>query len=450
MAHEPPPGMDRGSSGLGGVRGAKGTGQMVGDGERGSIAGSSLPARSRLNRQPASGWYPTAPTSIAGSAKGHQRASANGWAPKKRAASSGGVPFTSGHQPGLEPAKLNPRIADELEKGKELARKEEERKRRISACEACGATMESYRENEKARHERRMAALQSSESRLPPVDALEDNWALSDVGGNGCFDAVQEHRLSDLFKGLTVSPKYEITAEAAAKYKAAMMAPRDRLLVELNAGMEVSGEHIKCLIHGQWLNDEVINCYMKLLQERDGRMRERGTLPKAHFFNSFFLEKLYNPHGGRKYNYKAVQKWTGKGKLKRWGQACDSVLDCDLLVFPVHLGAHWTCAAANLKEQRLIYMDSFHGVRRDILDVVGRYISDEAMDKGKRAIDTSGWSREYPAVPRQENGCDCGVFATQFASFVGAGQEMDFTQENMKYFRIQVTNELLAKRIDVP
>lgn len=80
----------------------------------------------------------------------------------------------------------------------------------------------------------------------------------------------------------------------------------------------------------------------------------------------------------------------------------------------------------------------WQGKRRDILDVIGRYISDEAMDKGKSAIETSGWSREYPAVPRQQNGCDCGVFTTQFASFVGAGKELDFTQENMKYFRIQV------------
>lgn len=78
------------------------------------------------------------------------------------------------------------------------------------------------------------------------------------------------------------------------------------------------------------------------------------------------------------------------------------------------------------------------GSRRDILDAIAQYISDEALDKGKGAIDTSSWTREYPAVPRQLNSCDCGVFSTQFASFIGAGKEMDFTQDDMLYFRVQV------------
>ena len=43
-------------------------------------------------------------------------------------------------------------------------------------------------------------------------------------------------------------------------------------------------------------------------------------------------------------------------------QASPSVLDCDLIIAPVHLKLHWTCAMANLRDQEIVYLDSM-GVR---------------------------------------------------------------------------------------
>ena len=49
--------------------------------------------------------------------------------------------------------------------------------------------------------------------------------------------------------------------------------------------------------------------------------------------------------------------------LKSWHvQASASVLDCDLVIMPVHLSVHWTCAAINLRDRELLYLDSM-GVR---------------------------------------------------------------------------------------
>ena len=39
------------------------------------------------------------------------------------------------------------------------------------------------------------------------------------------------------------------------------------------------------------------------------------------------------------------------------------MLDCDLVVMPVHLAMHWTCAVINLRDRELLYLDSM-GVRR--------------------------------------------------------------------------------------
>ena len=38
------------------------------------------------------------------------------------------------------------------------------------------------------------------------------------------------------------------------------------------------------------------------------------------------------------------------------------MLDCDLVVMPVHLAMHWTCAVVNLRDHELLYLDSM-GVR---------------------------------------------------------------------------------------
>jgi len=66
------------------------------------------------------------------------------------------------------------------------------------------------------------------------------------------------------------------------------------------------------LNNGQWLNDEVINFYMALLQERadqdlivvDGQKKKRRDI---HCFNSFFYAKLADDYAKSK-----VGRWTKK------------------------------------------------------------------------------------------------------------------------------------------
>lgn len=44
--------------------------------------------------------------------------------------------------------------------------------------------------------------------------------------------------------------------------------------------------------------------------------------------------------------------------VQAWGQASDTILECDKVVVPVHLGMHWTCAVINLREKAIEYYDS--------------------------------------------------------------------------------------------
>lgn len=86
-------------------------------------------------------------------------------------------------------------------------------------------------------------------------------------------------------------------------------------------------------------------------------MQDGGTKLKCHFFNSFFLNKLYKDEG--KYKYDNVRRWTTPNKLKSAGQLSTSILDCDRIIVPVNQSnTHWTCAVIDLRDQKLIYYDS--------------------------------------------------------------------------------------------
>ncbi len=50
-------------------------------------------------------------------------------------------------------------------------------------------------------------------------------------------------------------------------------------------------------------------------------------------------------------------------RLERWGQHSGTVLECDKLIIPVHLGCHWTCAVISLRDRGISYFDSL-GVSR--------------------------------------------------------------------------------------
>ena len=86
---------------------------------------------------------------------------------------------------------------------------------------------------------------------------------------------------------------------------------------------------------GTWLNDEVVNFYLKLLQKRSDE-GPPSLLPTVFAFISFFYSQLTTGPAG--YCYHAVQRWTLPKKTRT--KTC--VLDRELLLFPInHDNAHW-------------------------------------------------------------------------------------------------------------
>eukprot|EP00250_Pteridium_aquilinum_P004265 c14489_g1_i1 orf=871-2745(-) len=212
-------------------------------------------------------------------------------------------------------------------------------------------------------------------------------------------------------------------------------ANRNEVLVQHEpSNIDLSRAALQCLKPGAWLNDEVINLYMELLKERE--CREQKDYLKCHFFNTFFFNKLYKDT--RSYNFKAVRRWTTQRKLGY------SLLECDKIFVPIHKEIHWCLAVINVRERKIQYLDSLKGEDENALQVLAKYIEDEAKDKGTENVDTSLWDLDCPKdIPEQMNGCDCGMFMVKYADFLSRGNELKFTQEHMGYFRKRTVLELL-------
>ena len=66
------------------------------------------------------------------------------------------------------------------------------------------------------------------------------------------------------------------------------------------------------------------------------------NLPRIHAFSTFFYPKV------SKQGHSSVKRWTRKFDL----------FSLDRILFPIHLGVHWTLAAALMKEREIVYLDS--------------------------------------------------------------------------------------------
>jgi sentrin-specific protease 1 len=214
---------------------------------------------------------------------------------------------------------------------------------------------------------------------------------------------------------------------------------REVLVMHENSNIEITREILQCLLPGGWLNDEVINLYLELLKERE--KREPDKFLKCHFFNTFFYKKLYNPN--TKYEYKAVRRWTTPRKIGY------SLIDCDKIFVPIHKEIHWCLAIIDMKEKKFQYLDSLGGDDAHVLDVLARYITDEAKDKTGKDLDVSSWEMELVEdLPQQENGSDCGMFMIKYADFHSRGLPLSFFQTHMPYFRKRTAKEILRLKAE--
>jgi sentrin-specific protease 1 len=224
-----------------------------------------------------------------------------------------------------------------------------------------------------------------------------------------------------------------------------------------SANIVLRGKDIARLRGRRWLNDEVINAFSALVNDRsrshfaraaaagpaphgvdaddDCCVVETGVVragrPRAYMFNSFFFTRL----SANGYDYAGVRRWTVRARV--------DVAALDLVLLPVNLdNFHWVLAAVDLKRREFLYLDSMHGADTShVLPTLRRWLFDEVRDKhgpGRaEALRIDSWADvQRPAyLPRQGDDGSCGVFTLYVADYLELGKTPDFVQDDVAVLR---------------
>ena len=193
-----------------------------------------------------------------------------------------------------------------------------------------------------------------------------------------------------------------------------------------------SGDYLKSLKGQEWLDDAVINDFLKLVTARPAC--PGGNPPRVWALSSFLYPTFIDPT-------------KGYSKVKTWSRQVEGgIFTLDALLVPLHLGIHWACGVVDFKQRRLELYDSKepeeHG-SDNFFPFIKDYLSLESKAQRRKVIDFEVWTEHTPrGIPQQVGGVDCGVFACQFANYRALGKEFDFTQADIVYLRERMTYEL--------
>ncbi|ORZ35380.1 hypothetical protein BCR44DRAFT_1499587 [Catenaria anguillulae PL171] len=166
-----------------------------------------------------------------------------------------------------------------------------------------------------------------------------------------------------------------------------------------------------------WLNDEIVNTY--------GIMLAKRAAESASFFYSRFRDE----------GYARIKSWT-RGKKMLLGKT-------DLLVFPIHGGAHWTVGCVNFKRKRIEYYDSLHGPDGGFFKRMRMYLSEEARDKLNEEFDFEGKRSAAAQLVRLRR-----VYVRVYGYITREEELTDaFDQTHLVKWRKRVYYELLTKQM---
>jgi Ulp1 protease family, C-terminal catalytic domain len=258
--------------------------------------------------------------------------------------------------------------------------------------------------------------------------------------------------------------------------------PHEALATIPSAHITLRREDFKRLRGVRWLNDEIINSYVALINQRNVLYRERVAAatasaiskvgddggagktrqrPHTYVFNTYFYTRLMTCG----YDFPGVARWTRRAKVDVTAQ--------DLILIPVNLGNyHWVLTGIDMRNKCFLYLDSMQG--RDssgVVDSLKRWLCDEVADKRGSAqaakLDVESWivltnqffvwssrgdscadivkSRVRASIPKQMDGGSCGVFTAKIADCLAIGSNVYFGHPHIKLIRSRMALDLYRR-----
>ena len=192
----------------------------------------------------------------------------------------------------------------------------------------------------------------------------------------------------------------------------------------------INGDDVNTLMPERWLNDSIINFWMRWISTPRSPNNDDMT-SQVHVFSSYFLSNIMlNSYSAK------MKRWIRKRKI--------NIFEKKLLLFPFHGINHWSLVAVynpRLIKQTsrrwgdptysnevscMIHFDSLGAASphsgRDIAWAVRLVLNSEWDDHCNDTLDKTSRPFTHRCLPlisakvvRQENGFDCGVFTCRYA-----------------------------------
>ena len=205
-------------------------------------------------------------------------------------------------------------------------------------------------------------------------------------------------------------------------------------------GCEITIRKILCLRPGYWLNDEIINFYMVMLQRRHDRLveqKQRNT--KFLFENSFLMATLF-PEESKQYSFGETLK---RRAIKK------DVLNQERIFIPINISnTHWTLLIIFLDEKKLCYYNSLKDGGSKWLNIALTWLKD--VSKEIKGADDDFNIEEWKLiesdptnVPQQHNIFDCGVFTIYCADYISDDLPLTYNQDQMPMNRKRICQAIL-------
>uniref|UniRef100_A0A8C6SMI2 Ubiquitin-like protease family profile domain-containing protein n=1 Tax=Neogobius melanostomus TaxID=47308 RepID=A0A8C6SMI2_9GOBI len=168
--------------------------------------------------------------------------------------------------------------------------------------------------------------------------------------------------------------------------------------------ISVSSEDLQCLTQGEFLNDVIIDFYLKylLLEGVGGAVAER-----SHVFSSFFYKQLSKRRAA------GEDVSVPHQRVKTWTRNID-IFNKDFLFIPVNQEAHWFLVLVcfpGLEEPKLVEFSPSSG--SSLCSYL--HVEWESRRGSKRLFSTETFKTCNCRVPQQDNSSDCGLYLLQYA-----------------------------------
>lgn len=213
---------------------------------------------------------------------------------------------------------------------------------------------------------------------------------------------------------------------------------KDEVLVILGH-VPITRGTFQCLKPRTWLNDEIINGYLRLLDSRDAQLccyfpedRKRSL-----FLSSYSILKGLRGHGGHE-------------EARKFSKKMNIFTDIKSIYIPLNTpNSHWSLGVIDIDQQSILYYDSFHDEDQEFISLMKGYLTFEA-ERLNVQVNINEWTVLSPKDnPVQKDYTECGVHVLIIADHLSDNLELRYSAQDTEHWRVKIASAILVESLDL-